>query len=56
MTDVYILENVAVSVQRMVDYYRTAQSSITDFNEGSEIRNLLESIGLTTNNLQYLIS
>ena len=32
---VYILEDQDESVQRMIDYFRTGQTEITDFNEGS---------------------
>ena len=36
----------SVLVQNMIDYYnyKYPDSQVTDFNEGSEIRNLLESI------------
>ena len=41
-------------VQLMIDYYneKYPDSSVTDFNEGSEIRNLLESIAVDTFHLE----
>ena len=40
--------NRGTLVQRMIDYYNSKypDTQITDFNEGSEIRNLLESIAV----------
>ena len=42
-------------VQRMIDYFneKYPDSKITDFNEGSEIRNLLESISSDIYHLEY---
>jgi uncharacterized phage protein gp47/JayE len=52
---VYVLENQDVITQRIIDYFRTAQTVITDFNEGAEARNLLESIGITVRDQRFLI-
>jgi uncharacterized phage protein gp47/JayE len=47
-------------VQRMVDYYKAAFSEgntqITDFNEGSEVRNFLESVSISAYQLRYWIA
>lgn len=47
-------------VQRMVDYYMAAFSEgntqITDFNEGSEVRNFLEAISISAYQLRYWIA
>lgn len=47
-------------VQRMVDYYKAAygegNTQLTDFNEGSEVRNLLEASGITAYQLRYWIA
>jgi uncharacterized phage protein gp47/JayE len=51
----YVLETADVIIQRMVDYYRTAQSDITDFNEGSEVMNLLSSVGVSAYEIRYYI-
>lgn len=42
-------------VQKMIDYFnkKYPDSNITDFNEGSEIRNILESIGVDIYHLEY---
>jgi len=46
-------------VQRMVDYYKTAfnegNTQITDFNVGSEARNIIESVSIPTYELRYWI-
>ena len=57
MTDspVYVLEDQDVITQRLIDYFRTAQTVITDFNEGAEARNLLESVGITVYEQRFLI-
>ena len=52
---VYVLEDMATIVQRMVDYFRTAQTQITDFNEGSEARNLLAAVGNSVYDTRYNI-
>nr|WP_319372445.1 baseplate J/gp47 family protein [uncultured Methanobacterium sp.] len=47
-------------VQRMVDYYKAAfgegNTQLTDFNEGSEVRNFLESVSIPTYELRYWIA
>jgi len=47
-------------VQRMIDYYMAAygegNTQITDFNEGSEARNFLESISISAYELRYWIA
>jgi len=47
-------------LQRMVDYYKAAygegNTQITDFNEGSEARNFLESISISAYELRYWIA
>ena len=54
-TPVYIIEDQSVITQRLIDYFRDAQSVITNFNEGAEARNLLESIGESIHDQRYLI-
>ena len=46
--------NRGILVQKMIDYYnmKYPESQITDFNEGSEIRNLLESIAVDIYHLE----
>jgi len=51
----YVLETADQIIQRMVDYYRTAQSDITDFNDGSEVMNLLSSVGVSAYEVRYYI-
>jgi uncharacterized phage protein gp47/JayE len=57
MTDspVYVIEDQDVITQRLIDYFRTAQTVITDFNEGAEARNLLESVGISVYEQRFLI-
>lgn len=47
-------------VQRMVDYYKAkygeGNTQITDFNEGSEVRNFLESVSIPVYELRYWIA
>ena len=45
----------SVLVQRMIDFYndKYSDTEITDFNEGSEIRNLLEAIATNIFHLEY---
>lgn len=47
-------------VQRMIDYYMAAfsagETQITDFNEGSEARNFLESVSIPAYELRYWIA
>lgn len=52
---IYTIEDITVIVQRMITYFQTAQSDITDFNTGSEVRNLLEAIGVSAYEQRYLI-
>jgi len=54
-TPVYIIEDQDVITQRLIDYFRDVQSVITNFNEGAEARNLLESIGMSVHDQRYLI-
>jgi len=42
-------------LETLIDYFRTAQTSITDFNEGSEVRNLLGAVALSQYELYYYI-
>lgn len=42
-------------LETLIDYFRTAQTSITDFNEGSEARNLLGAVALSQYELYYYI-
>lgn len=42
-------------LETLIDYFRTAQTSITDFNEGSEVRNLLGAVSLSQYELYYYI-
>ena len=55
----YSIEGIKITreylVQRMIDYFndKYPDSQITDFNEGSEIRNLLESISADIFHLEY---
>lgn len=55
----YSIEGINITreylVQRMIDTYneKYPDSEITDFNEGSEIRNLLESIGADIFHIEY---
>jgi uncharacterized phage protein gp47/JayE len=52
---VYTLEDPSAILQRMVNYFQTAQTQITDFNQGSEILNILSSINLTNYELRVLV-
>ena len=47
--------NRGVIVQQMIDYYneKYPDTQITDFNEGSEIRNLLEALAVDIYHLEY---
>lgn len=42
-------------LETMIDFFRTAQTNITDFNEGSEVRNLLGATALSNYELYYYI-
>lgn len=53
---VYILEDLSTIIQRLIDYFRNAQTKITDFNEGSEIRNIFSSFGNEVYALRYLVN
>ena len=54
-TPVYQLETQSAILQRMINYFQGAQTDITDFNQGSEILNLLTSVSLTNYEIRYLI-
>ena len=54
-TPVYQLETQSAILQRMINYFQGAQTQITDFNQGSEILNLLTSVSLTNYEIRYLI-
>lgn len=55
-----LIVSQAEIVQRMVDYYKAAygegNTQITDFNEGSEVRNFLEAISISAYQLRYWIA
>lgn len=42
-------------LETLIDYFRTAQTNITDFNEGSEARNQLGAVALSQYELYYYI-
>jgi uncharacterized phage protein gp47/JayE len=52
---VYILEDQETITNTLINYFRTAQTIITDFNEGAEARNLLESVGISFYMQRFLI-
>ena len=62
MDSFYDLEGNEISrkslVELMINYFRelveTEDTKITDFNEGSEIRNLMESIAVDLYHLEYV--
>jgi len=52
---VYVLEDQASITNTLINYFQTAQSKITDFNEGAEARNVLESVGISAYQQRFLI-
>lgn len=49
-----VLDEASI-LETLIDYFRTAQTNITDFNEGSEARNLLGAVALSQYELYYYI-
>lgn len=54
MAEPFIVETREETVQRLIDYHRSTPTEITDYNPGSETRNLLETMGYTVNDLMQL--
>jgi len=51
----YVLEDPSAVLQRMVNYFQGAPTKITDFNQGSEVLNILSAVNISNYELRQLV-